>query len=235
MALTQTLVQLRTNLRLFADVGGANALLRHPDSSCNDYLNRGIAALYRVLETAVPDQRFLAQTTVTTAQGTSLYALPSNFDHLISVDLSANGLKSWLIAYEMHERPALTDPSISYTGIPFCYRLQAGNVELLPVPQGVYTATLWYVPSVGQLSADSDTTDTISRLDDYVLAYAGRLVGVRDKNWQFVATCKGIIDEIRADVEVAGRSRDKNSPPRVVDESQADRWGRRHNLPRRWR
>lgn len=235
MALTQTLAQMRASVQKLADVGGTSALVRHPAADLNDYINRGTGALYRALTLAVPDQRYLASTTVTTTAGTSTYSLPADFDHLISADLSAYGAKVWLQSYEMEERATLTSPNGGYTGVPFSYRLRGANIELLPSPTGDFTLTLWYVPNVTTLASDSATLDTISRLDEFVVAYAARLVGIRDKNWDLVNACKQIMDELRGDIDIIGRTRDKNSPSRIVDESLTNRWGRRAGLPRRWR
>lgn len=235
MALTQTLLQIRNNVRKLADVEGTTALLRHPDADLNDYINRGIAAFYRLLSLTVADQRFTATSTLTTSSGTANYSLAADFDSLISIDVTANGVKSWIVAYEMNERPALTDPATSYTGIPFTYRLRGSNIELLPTPGGTYTVTLWYVPATSQLVSDSDTVDTIVRLDDYIIAYAARLIAVKDKNFDLAQQCSSMMGELEPEIRTIARARDRNSPSRIVDESQMDRWGRRRRLPGRWR
>jgi hypothetical protein len=226
VSLTQTLANMRTNVRRFSDAGGTTALVRHPDADLNDYINRGLGSLYRKLTEAVPDQRFLSTTTINLVASTTTYALPADFDSLISVDLTANGVKVWLVAYEMHERPALTDPATSYQGVPFCYRLRGANIEYLPTPSSSYTSSLWYVPNVTTLAVDAATFDTISRLDDYVIAYASRFVAVRDKNWDLASMCKSMCAELEDEIVATGRMRDRNSPSRVVDERQANRWGR---------
>jgi hypothetical protein len=226
VAITQTLAQLRSGTRKFADVQGTSALVRHPDADLNDYVNRGIAALRRELDVAIPDQRFLASSSVSLTAGTSTYALPADFNALISVGLVADGARSWLVAYEMHEHASLTDPSASFRGVPFAYRLRGSNIDFLPVPQASYTATVWYVSDPSTLSSDASTLDTITRLDDYVIAYAAKLVAVKDKNFDLVAVCDGVMDRMRDDVQFIARSRDRNAPSRIVDESMADRWGR---------
>jgi len=230
MALTQTLAQLRTNVRRMADVAGTTALQRHPDTDLNDYVNRGIAALRRELDVAIPDQRFLSSTTTSTVAGTSTYALPAGFNFLVSVDLEAHGTKLWLVPYEMHERPTLTSPDTAYAGTPAHYRLRGSNIEVLPTPQGVFTLTLWYVADPSTLSLDADTFDTITRLDDFVIAYASKLVAMKDKNWDLVGACDGLMDRMREDVQFIARGRDRNAPSRIVDEALADRYGR----VRRW-
>lgn len=227
MALTQTREQVRDNVRRTTDTRGSNALVRHPNTDLNEYINRGYAALYRKLTMVLPDQRFLSSSTITTVAGTTVYALPSDFDHLISIDLSANGTLAWLVSYEMNERPMLADPNAHGHGIPMTYRLRGSNIELLPSPSGVYTVTLWYVPSVGQFTADANTLDTIVRLDDYVISYASRCIAVQNKDWPLVNECRQQMADLDPELEAIARSRDKNSPSRIVDEMVTNRFGRR--------
>lgn len=226
MSLTQTLLQLRTNVRRMADVQGTTALQRHPDADISDYVNRGIAALRRELDVAIPDQRFLTSASVSTVAGTTTYALDSSFTFLVSVDIVAHGAKSWLLPFEMHERALLTDDASTSAGTPSAYRLRGSNIELLPEPDGVYTVTVWYVAAPTTLSADADTFDTITRLDDYVIAYAAKLVAMKDKNFDLVQACDALMDRMRDDIQFIARSRDRNGPSRIVDETLADRWGR---------
>ena len=226
MALTQDREEIRDNVRRFANVQGTTALLRHPDADLNDYINRALGSLHRRLNQSIPDQRFLASTIITTEDGTATYGLPSNFDSLISVDILVNGHRTWLNAYEMHERPSLTSTDVPTQGIPFVYRLQGANIEYLPVPQDEYTSLLWYVPSASQLSSDPQTYDTISRLDDYLIAYASRLIAIKDKNWDLRDACKEVLAELEGEIDVVARNRDRNNPPRIVDVYQMNRWGR---------
>lgn len=241
MSLTRTLAQLTTDVRKMADVQGTTALQRHPDADLYDYVNRGIAALYRILTDAIPDQRYLTSATETTVAGTSLYPFSgftsaiTDFYHLVSVDLVAEGQKHWLTAFEMHERPALSDDSANYSGVPFCYRLRGTDIELLPTPGGSYTLTLWYVPTPPQPSSSGTAVETIARLDDFIVWYATKFVATKDKNWDLADRCSAWANEMREEIQAIARSRDKNSPGRIVDEMMADRWGRRSAIPRRWR
>ncbi len=229
MALTQTRLQLRANVRRFTDTGGTNALARHPDADLNEYLDRALGSLQRALNEAIADQRFLASASISiTTAGGAVYPVPATFDHLISVDLSASGQpKAWLIAYEMHERASLTTPDANATGVPTRYRLRGSNIEYLPAPSGSFTSVLWFVPTPVQLTSDGSTVDTINRLDDYLIAYASQFVAIKDKNTDLLGICKDMMGELRDEIATVARTRDKNSPPRVVDEMLAGRWGRR--------
>lgn len=238
MALTQTLAQIRESVRQYADVKGTTALLRHPDATVNDYINRALGSLHRKLDEAGVGMQFLSSSTVTTSAGTATYSLPADFRHLISLDLTANGVKTWLVGYEVHERAALTDPSATFAGVPFTYRLRGSVVELLPTPQGVYSGTLWYVPTPTQFATsggDASTWDTIDRLDDYLVAYAAKLIATKDKKKDLFAAAKDTMQELDDEIRAIGRRRDMNSPARPVDEYMTNRWGRRTGIPRRWR
>lgn len=239
MALNQTQTQLVASVRKFSNTQGSTALLRHPAADLNDYVNRALGALHRRLITAVPDQRFLSSTAIAIEADDELYDLPSTFDTLISAELVKvtrgvgadpavpTGPRYWLQAYEMHERPALADANSPLaTGMPLGYRLRGATIEFLPVPDGDYDCLLWFVPTVSQLSSGSDTYDTVSRLDEFIVAYAARPIAIKDKNWDLASACKGIIEELDKEIASLARSRDRNSPSRIVDQYASDRWGR---------
>ncbi len=227
MSLNQSQAQMRDGVRKFANIQGTTALLRHPDADISDYINRALGSLHRKLTTSLPDQRFLASSSFDTEGGESTYDLPATFDYLISAELSNGSTRTWLSSFEMQERAMLLSPDEPTRGIPITYRLRGGSIELLPTPRSDdHTVTLWYVPTADQLSSGSEVFDTISRLDEYVIAYSARPVAIKDKNWDLVAACKNIIDELTADIEVLSRNRDRNSPPRVIDVYTPTRWGR---------
>jgi hypothetical protein len=232
MALLIAQDELRASIRKFANAQGATALLRHPDADVNDYINRALGSLYRRLTSAIPDQRFLSSTTITTTADVSTEALPADFFHLISIEIQISGRRHWLQSYEMNERPMLDNENQVAVGFPTSYRLRGDNIEFLPTPTDEYDILIWYTPTARQLSQDADTFDTISRLDDFIVAYASRAIAIKDKNWDLVSACKGIIDELGPEIDALGRSRDRNSPPRIVDVYGGDRWGRQSRRSR---
>jgi hypothetical protein len=222
----------RDNVRRLTDTRGTNALVRHPNADLDEYINLGYAALHRKLSFVLPDQRFLGTDTISTSDGTAVYPLPADFEELISIDLTANGQRRWMLPYEMNERPALASPNAIGTGVPVTYREHGSNIEILPTPNGTYTITLFYKPNAAQFTADGNVFDTISRLDDYVIAYASKKVAVRDKNWGLANECRTSMAELDPELEAIARTRDRNAPSRIVDEMALNRFGRR---PRRSR
>ena len=153
-------------------------------------------------------------------------SLPSDFDFLISVDITIDGRKHWLQAFDLSERPELTTADASYVGRPTVYRLRGANIEFLPSPTDEYSYTLWYTGTASQLASDAATFDTIARLDDYVIAYASRLIAIKDKNWDLSDACKGMLLELESEIDVLARGRDKATSPQIVDVYRSDRWGR---------
>jgi hypothetical protein len=210
-----------------ADAEGSDALARHPDADVNDAVNRGLAALYRTLVRTRGDQRYLSSQAISTVAGTTSYTLSTSAMHIISVEGTVNGSRIWFDAFQPEEYPLLSDTSAGWSGQPFRYALRgATDIVFLPVPQSVYTINVWFVPVPSTLASDSDTFDTIARLDDFIVAYAARELAMKDKAWELVAALKGKLEEMRADVEAIARQRDQNAPGRIIDEGLHGRNGR---------
>lgn len=238
MSLTRTLEQMAASVRECADIEGTSAATRHTNAQVYEYVNRGIAALYRILQQSIPDQRYLSSQAISITSGTATYALGSTFTMLVSVDATFNGVKFWVQRYDLIDRPALSNTS-SASSAPYTYRLRGSNIEFMPTPSSAGTANVWFVPAPDQLTA-GQAIDTIARLDDYVIWYAAREVATKDKEWQLVQALDGRLAGMRADIEVAARSRDLNDPPGVTNTRTFDRLGRlvsgssRTNLRRRY-
>lgn len=230
MALNRTRENMRDGVRDRANIKGTSALARHPDATLNEHINEALGLLHARLTSAMPDQRILASTTITTVSGVSTYALPAGFDFLISIELTVDGRRHWLTSYEMPERADIISPDQPTLGIPFAYRLRGGNIELLPTPDAGYTPLLWYTPAATQLTGDAQTLDTIARLDAWVIGYAAKLVATKDKNWDLVAACEATCTALEPLIDQLGRNRDRNSPPRIIDSRVRSRWGR--SMPR---
>jgi hypothetical protein len=225
MALNRTIDQMVNAARRATNALGTSALQRHPDVDVFDYVNRGIAALDRILKVCDSGQRFLASTEIDTASGTELYDLPSDFMFLISLSGEVDGVMRWFTSYEHNERPLLSDQNAGWTGEPLYYRLRGANISLLPVPAAEYTLTLWYAPTVGTLTT-GQSYDTIARLDDFIVCYAAQLIAQKDSNWDLYDRMDAKLATMRGEIEALGRNRDANSPSRIIDSTMRDRWGR---------
>lgn len=230
MALTKSLDDLALGIRRAADVESRTD--RFPTAEIYDYANLGLGALMRKLKQAIPDQLFLASHTFLTDSGVSTYPLPSNFRSLISIHATIDGSVRWFDSYEMHERPDIISPNTSYSGQSYVYRLQPGNIDLLPIPTNEYSIKLWYVPNGPQLAAGAESFDTIERLDQYVIWWGAREVARKEKWWDLYRALTTDLKELESDIYVLARSKDLNSPPHMVDVYKADRFGRRSRVRR---
>lgn len=231
MALLRTIDQMVDATRRCTNALGASALQRHPNADLFDYVNRGIAALDRILKIADTGQRYLASTSITTVNGQELYPLPSDFMALLSLSGVVNGAQRWLTAYAMNERPALVDQNAGWTGEPIYYRLRGASISLLPVPAATYTLTLWYAPNATTLTS-GQAVDTIDRLDDYIVWYAAREICKKDGNWPLHDRLTADMTSLRSEIEALARNRDMSSPGRIVDVTLRDRWGMRRRVYR---
>jgi len=231
MSLTRTIDQMVDATRRAANIQGTTATQRHTESDLFDYVNRGVAALDRILKLVDNGERYLSSTSITTGNGLELYPLPVDFLSLVSLSGMIDGRMRWLTAYAENERPALTDTNAGWTGEPNRYRLRQGNISLLPVPRGEYALTLWYAPAPPTLTS-GQTFDTIARLDDYIVAYAAREVAKKDANWALHDRLSSELASFRGEIEAIARNRDKNSPARIVDVQRRDRFGRSRWWPR---
>lgn len=240
MPLTQTLTQMMAKTRRLSDTESRTD--RHPDADVRDDINRGLAAYYRVVTQALPGQRFMSESTISTVSGTSLYNLsgfsPSAAElyQLLSMEVEYNSHKFWIQAFSLAERPMLTSPDGAFTGVPLTYQIRGTQIELLPEPTGVYTVTMLWVANAPQKdtagSEDAETIDTICRFDDYAIAYAVREIATKDKNWDLVQAMSARLAELKQEVLEVAMRRDKNSPGGVVDIFGE---GRRFRSARRYR
>lgn len=214
MAIFKTQSEMRDAVRRRVDIKGNVGLARHPDADINDYVNRGIAALYRLLCRVNGDQRYLATAPIPTLAGVARYSLPDDFQHAISLEGTINGRTYRFDSYDWSQRPWLENRT---TGEPYLFRLLGDELELMPVPSGPYQLELWYVPSAPQLTEDNDPFDTIVRLDDYVVDYAARLVAERDENYELMGAVAQHLAELKADIEVfCSSNRNQANPPQPI-------------------
>ncbi len=224
MPLTRTLAQLRDSVQRTADIRAFTD--RHSDASVNDLINRGCGALQRLFHSVNPEFRPIASTTITADGENTVFALPATFRHLISVEYSADGAKTWLNPYEMYERAAL-DPEDASEGRAYAYRLLGTNIELLPLPTEDHTALVWYGTTATQLSADGDTIDVSDRLDDYIIWWAAREIAMDRADWDRHDRLSQKIASLEDEIRIIARTRDVSMPSRVVDvRTYTDRYGR---------
>jgi hypothetical protein len=229
MPLTRTLAQLREAVQRTADI--VQFTDKHPDSYVNDLINRGLGALSRICRTTNPEFQPIGSTTISCDGVNTSFALPSNFRSLISVEYTGeNSEKSWLVPFELHERPALTTPETQSNSIrAYAYKVIGTNLQLLPLAPSGHTAFVWYATTATQLSSDASTVDTMDRLDDYVIWYAAAEIAQERENWARYDRLVQRMGALEADIRILARSVDLSHPSRITDVRVAarDRYGRK--------
>jgi hypothetical protein len=226
MALNVNRGAIRASVRQAADI--ENATARHSDSELNDFINRGIAALYYLINESRGGQYYVTTATVPTVAGTASYALASDFYKLLSVTATINGRQCPLLPVDDEaQRVLLSDTSYGWRGEPARYELAGGNIVFYPTPQAVYSIAVRYVPAAPQPAADGTNLDTIERFDDYVIYYAAREAATKDEEWELVTALTTRLLEVEARVRASAPMRDQGAPPRVQDTREAELLGRR--------
>ncbi len=228
MALTRTLAQLRDSVERTAGISAfVGAGKRHTEDSINDLVNRGLGALQRITAIVDPEFRPIASTDITTDGAATEYSLPSNCRSVISVHYEDDGECTWMLPFEIWERPTLAD-SLTTTNASraYAYKVIGSNIEFLPLPPEDHTITVWYATTANQLSSDGQTVDVFDRLDDYVIWWAAREVAMDREDWERHDRLTDKIARMEQDIQVLARSRDLSHPARVVDVREANRYGR---------
>lgn len=182
MALTKTLLQLRTAVRQRADMENS---LFCSDSELTDRINAAIRMVYRAIVKVRGDEFFGTSATITTVSGTSTYALPTTFMKLASSGIwwvPGTGENVRLHRYTPNQSLTMV-PSQGWTWSPYGssrtnvrYGLFGKQLRFLPTPLAVHNVTVQYIPYPIALSADGDTFDTLAGFEEAII-------------WDTVATC----------------------------------------------
>lgn len=240
MPLTTNRLNLRASVRQASDCESTSSTARHPDTEVNDFINRGIAALYYLINESRGGRYYVTTKTFPTQVGVQgPYALDGAFYKLLNVGATVNGrlLPLEQVANEA-ERVTLSDPNLSWwdqpwtDGPPAKYGFANSALYFYPAPQGIYTVTYDFIPAPPQLTDDVTTLDTIERFDDYIIYYAAREIQIKDEEYEAIATLTGRLAEMEARVRASAPNRDIGMPKQVRD-TRPHPYLRRSGL-RRW-
>lgn len=169
MARTRQLSELRTEVRQRADLENTTFV---SDSELTRYINQSAARLYGRLADRFEGD-FVTSATLATVAGTEAYTIHASFFRLASVPPIAtiNGRYVPLKRWQPQERAGLLEPTTWWqSGAPVYYRLQASDqISLLPIPDGVYSVQVFYIPGFTALSADGDTFDGRNGWEEWIV------------------------------------------------------------------
>lgn len=173
MAKSTTLLQLRTDARLYADQrpGGASDSFI-TDAEANRLINLAIGEFYDRIVKQRGSSYFVNEYTRSTISDdigasttVSRYALPSDFYQLLSLTLEWGTQDHEIIG----EIPSMGDRSWEYNlgawgrGVMKGYRIRSGtSLEIIPKATSAVTMRMQYIPVYTTLAADGDTFDGIN-------------------------------------------------------------------------
>lgn len=142
------------------------------DARLTEWINDSIKDLYDRILTVNQDY-FVTVTSggsnISVVSGTESYALPSDFSHMLRVELLYQGTTDWrpLQQFNLSERSDWN--WYTPTKLFYRYRVMDTKIYLAPIPTESATLRLWYVPVPPALSADIDTEDFIFGWDQFVI------------------------------------------------------------------
>ena len=225
-----SLLQLRTAVRQRADIVNNTAFF--PDVELNSYINMSIAELYDLLIQKYGNNYFVQESQFSTDGASDVFALPPDFFKGLGVDLIYNDVPNGRITlrpYNFADRNRLVYPNAQVTfGLMsnLRYRFEGSNIKFIPLPSAGQKISIWYIPRVKWLSADTDTCDGISGWLEYVIVDAAiKCLQKEESDCTVLMAQKAALIER---IESAAENRDAGFPATVQDTTrrgQDGSWG----------
>lgn len=208
MALTQTLLQLRTRLRELTDTENDTHL---SDAELTSYINSAITYAYDLLVAGSPSDYFMKTTTFPTVVGSDSYTLPTDF-------------------YKLRALYVLEQPGL-YRPLMPC---QEEELVELWAPTAVATLRMDYIPCATPLALDGDTFDGINGWEELVLQQAA--IDVKNKREEDSVQHFRKRQDLEKRI-TRMTYRDAGAPERVVDRNRKrrDQFAWATQLPSKYR
>jgi hypothetical protein len=226
VALTKTLLQMRTSARLRAAMENT---LFVTDAEVTEYINYGLQRVYGKLVKARVGNFFRSKQTITTVNNTSAYALAADFFELLSVDVQlstgSNPITICATEYTEAERNRFQwYPGWTYN-LPVYFQLQGSNINFIPTPSGAFTVLLNYAPAFVPLAANGDQFDGVNGWEEYAVWYAVKTMLAKEESDVSVAMSE--MAALEQDINDQAADRDAGTAPRVIDVYEQDGgvWG----------
>ncbi len=213
MARTRTLVQLRAEVRERADIENDPHV---SDSEVTRFINQSIAALHDQVTLACQDDYTTSQA-ISTVNGTEAYALAAAFYKLVSVEVTINGRTRQIGKWTFEERARyLNVTTWGLVSQPVAYRLVGSDsIRFMPIPDGVYSVTVWYIPAATQLALDADTYDGRDGWEEWVVLDAA--IKAKTKSEEDVRDLTNERDRVWLRIEKSFPTKDQARPDKIVE------------------
>lgn len=188
------------------------------------FINSGIAEVHDLIAKHNPD--FLVTSSdVVTVSGTATVALPGTLYKLRRVDLIEGGVATRLRQFQIDEETYIAEGSAWDSGGTtgrYRYMLQAANIRLVPVPAGVDTLRLWFIPHAVKLVTGADTYNGVNGHEDLVYEHALRLMKARDR--MDTSVHDQAIARLEKRLLSALEARDQSEPEYLPDLRRGEMW-----------
>ena len=169
--MTKTLANLRTEAEYISDQTNGSFI---SDAEWNIWINGSLAELYHHCINLDPEN-FVSGTahSISLVSGTHTYDLASDNYRVYAVDLLVGSYRYNLQRHTIRERNKWQDAYVTntYEQVPVFRWFTPTNddIQFTPTPSSAYTVEVWYIPSLTELSSDSDTTP--AALENHWLKY----------------------------------------------------------------
>lgn len=221
---TVTLATLRSRVRERCDIG-TSGFVTDTATSLDALINESAQLLHDILAKKLGDAYLVSSSSFSTSGST--VALPSDFYHLLGVDLTVGGVTRSLKRFMFRERNAFKNASV-YTGpleVPR-YALEGTNIRLYPQPSSGLSGTFWYVPLL-QVSPSGNLlvngTDSINFPNGWeVFIVVDAAMKVLAKEESDTSALDRERSRILNRIEEAATDRDLGAPHQAVDVESAD-------------
>ena len=223
MAAPVTLLTIRTRVLALADL--ENAADFASTTVVNDLINDSLAELYDLLRSAYGQEYHRKSTTITTANGTATYSLPSDFLSLLYVEyVISQAERVRLTPYTIQNATKIRNAGTWSNIDPVYYRLGLRTstttsetllIEFLPTPTGVYSVDVHYVPTAKVLSGDTHVFDAVAGWEAYTVWDVVAALLQKEESDASYAMMKR--DAVKARIMELAGARDQGSPEYMAD------------------
>ncbi len=203
------------------------------DAEITALLNTYIAELYDLLVSAYGPAFYASSYTFSTVAGQREYTLPvspdtgADFYQLLGVDIDLGGgdvLSA--VPFSFHDRNRYEGAACYAPGEPIYYRLHGSKIWLIPVPSGVYSATVHYVPAAPTLSSGGTTSfDGINGWER--LPVVNTAIAMLQKEESDPSILLAERQSLLSRIQSMSKHRDAGMPERIVNVRGRLRGGRR--------
>ena len=176
------------------------------DIEINVMINNSITSFYDLLVAAWGNEYFTESVSFSTTPGVSEYSFTTmgaaDLYKFCGLDYNVNNKVYPLKRFNFRERGKYSYAPSAFSGQGYgvMYRIMANKIKLLPIPSGVLSLTLWYIPMPVLPATDASTFDFINGWENFVM-------------WDVVIKC---LTKQESDVSVAMAER-KNAEDRIKE------------------